>query len=408
MPPFNHYQYQALCVEDSIRLVVLDVATNNKAPLSCSLIQRPRSARHVEYFAISYAWGAPEFTRTLEIRHDGDDTSYLRITSNLDALLRHFRTPGNPRYLWIDAICLNQDDETEKAQQIPMMGRIYEEAKGIHIWVGPSVPETPELFVFFRKSSRIRQAKQSQMAARIVIFMREYLHGYGPGLGAIIDFFQRSWFSRRWIIQEACLARRATVHCGNYSISLPVLASAARQLQNPDMSDYPIRMAANLRRPSVSLSILELLWNFHEAACFEPRDRIGALLGLVGEESRFPVDYAAHWTDLYKQAASFMLRIGGNDVRLQMLLHLFEFGPLVAPLGGSYPSWVPDWRKTRRRDLPYHSPIRNVDTFEPYPSSPGYPALATLEFHHATLQIYGDALIAAPHVGTVTFAKSLL
>ncbi|KLU90417.1 hypothetical protein MAPG_10271 [Magnaporthiopsis poae ATCC 64411] len=409
MPPFNHYQYQALCVEDAIRLVVLDAATDNEAPLSCSLIQRPRSARHIEYFAISYAWGVPEFTRTLEIRHDdGDDTSYLRITSNVEALLRHFRTPDNPCYLWIDAICLNQDDETEKAQQIPMMGRIYEEAKGVQIWVGPSVPATPKLFAFFRKSSRIRRAEQSQMARRIVFFMTKYFHGPGPGLHVIIDFFQRPWFSRRWIIQEACLARQATVHCGNCSIPLPVLALAARQFQNLDLSDYPIRMAANLGRPSAGLSVLELLWNFHEAACLEPRDRIGALLGLVGEESRFPVDCAAPWTDLYKQAASFILRTGGNDVRLQVLLHLFEFGPLAASPGGSYPSWVPDWTKTRRRDLPYHSRIRNVDTFEPYPSSPGYPALASLGFHHETFQIYGDALIATPQVCKVTFAKSLL
>jgi hypothetical protein len=310
--------------------------------------------------------------------------------------------------MWIDAICLNQDDETEKAQQIPMMGRIYEEAKGIHIWVGPNVPVTPKLFAFFQKSSRIREAEQSQMAARLVFFMKKYFHGPEPGLGAIIDFFQRPWFSRRWVIQEACLARQATVHCDNCSIPLPVLALAARQFLNLDLSDYPTRMVANLRRPSASLSILELLWNFHEAACLEPRDRIGALLGLIAEERRFPIDYTAHWTDLYKQAASFILRVGGNDVRLQMLLHLFEFGPVVAPEGASYPSWIPDWTKTRRRNLPYHSRIRNVDTSEPYPRSPGHPALATLEFHHATLQIHGNALLATPHVCGVKFATSLL
>ncbi|KAK3898930.1 heterokaryon incompatibility protein-domain-containing protein [Staphylotrichum tortipilum] len=397
MPPFNHYQYQALCAEDAIRLVVLDVATDEEAPLSCSLIQRPRSARHIEYFAISYTVGEREFTRTLEVIHDGDDTSYLRITSNVDALLRHLRTLNRARYLWIDAICLNQDDEIEKAQQVPKMGRIYEDAKGVHIWVGPSVPVTPT------------EAKQSQMAARIVFLIEKYFHGPGPGFRVIHGFFLRSWFSRRWVIQEACLARRATVHCGHCSIPLPVLASAARQFLNLDMSDYPTRMAANLRRPSAGLSILELLWNFHEAACLEPRDRIGALLGLIGEEGRYPMDYAAHWTELYKQAATFMLRTGGNNVRLQMLLQLFEFGPVVAPEDGSYyPSWVPDWTKTRRRHLPYHSRIKNVDTLEPYPSFPGHPALATLEFHHAALQIYGDALTATPHICGVTFAKIFL
>lgn len=97
------------------------------------------------------------------------------------------------------------------------------------------------------------------MAARLVFFMRKYFHGAEPALHAITDFFQRSWFLRRWVIQEACLARQATIHCGDYSIPLPVLALAARQFQNLDMSDYLTRITANLRRPSAGLSILELL-----------------------------------------------------------------------------------------------------------------------------------------------------
>jgi hypothetical protein len=91
-----------------------------------------------------------------------------------------------------------------------------------------------------------------------------------------------------------------------------------------------------------------------------------------------------------------------------MLLHLFEFGPFVAPLPGFYFLCVPDWTKIRRRDFPYYFPIKNVDIFELYPSFPGYPVFATLEFHYATFQIYGDALIVTLYVGKVTFAKSLL
>lgn len=407
MPPFNNYQYEALCAEDAIRVVVLDAATDEAVPLTCSLMQYPRSARAVEYYAVSYVWGKPEFTQSLEVRHDGDDTSYLRITPSVDVLLRHLRTLSDSCYLWIDAICLNQNDEAEKAQQIPMMGRIYEEAKGVHIWLGPSVPLTPKLFAFFRKSSRIPEAEQSKMAARLVFFLKKYFHEPLVGFSSVHDFFKTPWFSRRWVIQEACLARHATVHCGNYSIPLPVLASAARHVQNLDISDYLVKMAANLHRPAAGLTMLELLWNFHEADCLEPKDRIAALIGLLSEEHRFPMDYTAHWTKLYKQVASFMLCAGNNNVRLQMMLHLFEFGAVAVPEDGSYPSWVPDWTKTRQRKLPYHSHIRNVDTYEPYPRSPGQPELATLGFHHGALQICGDASTEAPHAGRVTLASSL-
>ncbi|KAL8302548.1 hypothetical protein RB597_002759 [Gaeumannomyces tritici] len=154
--------------------------------------------------------------------------------------------------------------------------------------------------------------------------------------------------------------------------------------------------------------MMGLLWDFHEAACLEPRDRIAALVGLIGEESRLPLDWAAHWTDLYKQADSSAMRNGGNEVKLQLLQHLFEFGPLVAPPGGSYPSWVPDWTKARRTELPYLSLRRSVDILDPNSSFPGHSALVTLEFTHETLQIYGNASTSAPHDYNVTFATSIL
>ncbi|KAL8339663.1 hypothetical protein RB601_005992 [Gaeumannomyces tritici] len=243
-------------------------------------------------------------------------------------------------------------------------------------------------------------------------------------MGAILDFFCRPWFSRRWVIQEACLARQATFHCGTHSIPLQVITLAAKRLQSLNRTNYSVRTAARLRRPSLSQKMMGLLWDFHVAACLEPRDRIAALVGLIGEESRLPLDWAAHWTDLYKQAASSAMRNGGNEVKLQLLQHLFEFGPLVAPPGGSYPSRVPDWTKTRRKNLPYHSLRRSVDISGPSSNLPRYSALlamgftqetpqiygalVTLGFTHETLQIYGDALTSTPHDCNVTFAASIL
>jgi hypothetical protein len=52
-------------------------------------------------------------------------------------MLLQLRRPHKHRYLWIDAICLNQKDGDEKAQQIPLMGEIYSQADKLHIWLGP-------------------------------------------------------------------------------------------------------------------------------------------------------------------------------------------------------------------------------------------------------------------------------
>lgn len=77
--------------------------------------------------------------------------------------------------------------------------------------------------------------------------------------------------------------------------------------------------------------------------------------------------YKMPWENIYKQVASSALFSRRNDTRIQVLLHLFEFGPVTNTKALNYPSWVPDWSKMRTRELPYHSNIRNVDTHEKYP-----------------------------------------
>lgn len=154
------------------------------------------------------------------------------------------------------------------------------------------------------------------------------------------------------------------------------------------MADYPIKVMANLRRPTTKLTILELLWHFHEARCLDPKDRIAALFGLISKEHRFHLDYTAHWTELYNHVVSGILRNGNNDIRLQVLFHLFEFGAISLLEDIVYPSWVPDWTQSRRRVLPYYSRIRNTDTYETYPTSPGHSAKATVVFQDDALQIH--------------------
>jgi hypothetical protein len=346
-------------------------------------------------------------SQTIEIRHD-DDFSYLRITPNVDALLRGLRAFNKPRYLWIDAICLNQDDETEKAQQIPKMRLIFGEAKEVYIWLGLEDHMTAKLFKFFRTTHQLREASQQAMAARIAFLMRKVLNDNydGIGLTALLKFFDRPWFSRRWVIQEACQVNRATIYCGKYSIPLVVITSAARRFQSLDMPSYPIKMAANLGRSTLNLSLLDLLWTFHEAECVENKDRIASLLGLMPLDEPFHLDYAIHWTELYKKVASSILEFGDNNTRLQIMLHLIEFGPVSQPENSSYPSWVPNWSKTRRRKLPFNSHIRNTDTFEPCPVSPGHADRATISFYRGILQVHWHALMAGPRGRQVTYTKN--
>jgi len=86
------------------------------------------------YETISYDWGDPNVTTAITV----DDTQ-IRVTSNLAKALRRFRArdAAYPRaWLWADAICIDQTNDVERAQQVTMMGEIFEAAEQLRVWIG--------------------------------------------------------------------------------------------------------------------------------------------------------------------------------------------------------------------------------------------------------------------------------
>lgn len=407
MPVFNQYCYEPLGTEDALRLISLDPAVDEGDPLSCTISQCRRSAQREKYSAVSYTWGEQNPSRTLEIRCD-DDISYVRITSNVDALLRRFRARNKPRHLWIDAVCLDQTNGKEKTQQIPLMGRIYGEAKDVCIWLGEEDRMTAKVFTLLRTLSQLPEIQpQWDMAGRVAFHFKEVFSCDDAlvGLRFLGDFFLRSWFSRRWVVQEAVLAREATFHCGRYSIPLLSVSWAATRFQSLDLASYPINMATNLREPTTNRGMLELLWYFHEAECSDPKDRIAALLGLVPHGNRFHLDYTAHWKELYRQVASLAFGLNDSAATFQLLIHLFEFGPVSHPEDASYPSWVPNWSKSRKRTLPFFSHIRNPDTHERYPTLSQWRENLTFTSNRGVLRVHWHPSIGGQRGCRVNYAK---
>jgi hypothetical protein len=76
-------------------------------------------------------------TPTTSINVISDNKIYkLPIIPNLEAALRQLRDPQEDRVFWIDAICINQEYDKEKSQQVPMMAQIYSQAANVRIWLG--------------------------------------------------------------------------------------------------------------------------------------------------------------------------------------------------------------------------------------------------------------------------------
>lgn len=95
---------------------------------------------------LSYCWGE-ESTKTSIMISGGR----LSITQNLKSALQHLRHPSSPRTLWIDAICINQEDSVEKARQVSKMTEIFCEAQQVIIWLGDEADKSGKAIQMCRR-----------------------------------------------------------------------------------------------------------------------------------------------------------------------------------------------------------------------------------------------------------------
>ncbi|KAF2460245.1 heterokaryon incompatibility protein-domain-containing protein, partial [Lineolata rhizophorae] len=124
------YEYRQLANDDDIRLIVLFPKLDGSQEVRCMLLHFPLASVPL-YEAISYAWGDPSKTQTIIV----DGRPYATTTKVLE-ILRGMASPESSRLLWIDAVCINQDDLDEKATQIPLMSKIYCRATSTAVWLG--------------------------------------------------------------------------------------------------------------------------------------------------------------------------------------------------------------------------------------------------------------------------------
>jgi hypothetical protein len=91
------------------------------------------------YDAISYVWGSP--FPSYQIVCSGNN---LPITKNCYDALRSLIRNSKIRTIWIDAVCINQSDSSEKNHQVPLMPDIYGAAKRVYIWLGNGTEDSDE------------------------------------------------------------------------------------------------------------------------------------------------------------------------------------------------------------------------------------------------------------------------
>ncbi len=119
------YEHQPLTLPNSIRVLVLEPARSPEAPIHCSLdeVDLDNITSSSAYEALSYVWG--DRVGTIPILCHGKQ---LLVTPNCYGALVQLRSSFKRRRLFIDAICIDQRDEThskeEREHQIASMGQV--------------------------------------------------------------------------------------------------------------------------------------------------------------------------------------------------------------------------------------------------------------------------------------------
>jgi hypothetical protein len=295
------------------------------------------SSKVTEYEALSYVWGTG--TSPHEAIVNG---KALPIGVNLDCALRHLRYESQERVMWIDALCINQSDVTERGFQVQKMGQIYSKASALAIWLGPADEDE-------ERAVRNIEARLDDWNVQT--------------LAAIVRICERPWFQRVWVIQEFVLARATrTVYIGRSSIPWQSFYSF---IESAGMGPKSKTWGQDVMARLTFLKAHQRTWLFqmmesvavsrYPAFCLrhsghfhatDPRDKVYGILGLLTGHletlSVYP-DYTKSVEEVFIDATTQMVRT--NPVALYVGLPLralpehqvAEYSVLTG-----LPSWVTD------------------------------------------------------------------
>ncbi|KAL2043751.1 hypothetical protein N7G274_003270 [Stereocaulon virgatum] len=308
------------------------------------------------YTALSYVWGAPIFERPLTC--NGYQTA---ITHNLDLALRHVRRSDSPVNLWVDQICINQDDLKEKGQQVELMSRIYRRSWVTVVWLGEEANNSSEALESMRDFNAVFQYELNASSPDADFFARNGLPVPGSQQWQDLkSLLARTWFQRVWIIQEVALSTKVEVLCGHKCVSWADISIFANHIARQDLMQHfesPGEVAGDVSEtgidrieridsmkeytntiisPDYQPGLLSNLVACRGSKATDIRDKVFAVMGI--KPSVLKADYSTPASDVYIEAAKTV-----NSQELISLLCCVDYPEQVSGL----PSWVPDWSTPR-------------------------------------------------------------
>ncbi|KAH8892384.1 hypothetical protein GQ53DRAFT_840811 [Thozetella sp. PMI_491] len=202
------------------------------------------------FTAISYTWGQSDATERLWLQKD----CYVPINNSASYVLRHMPRGGE---IWIDSVCIDQENAAEKEWVIPNMHQVYVVAQEVNVWLGPPSDQADAAFALLRiiEGRGVLSDDLIELFARAppgssVDEMVRLQRVLQDNWAALADLLDSPWFRRCWIIQEVVHAQNVTVTCGRDVIPWTLLEKIVDEiLETP----YLLRRLLRSKEPSCSL-----------------------------------------------------------------------------------------------------------------------------------------------------------
>ncbi|KZM25251.1 uncharacterized protein EKO05_0007412 [Ascochyta rabiei] len=421
--------YEFMPHNDSIRLLRL-----HKGALADPVEFTLEFARldHIalEYEALSYVWGPDVPTSYIVHRISQKATP---VTPNLYEALHNVRWCDRDRLLWVDALCINQEDRKEKGTQVRRMNSIYSRASRVLVWLGPSAGEATGAFGVL--CALANEALQKQLHVDTDgVEEAQYTttsHEHEPIVldavphirkedlwGKVMLFFCQAWYTRLWVLQEIVLAREATVVWGDCSISWKHVGAAIESIRANELL-HMILATRNLQNAffmwhlstahrnsehlhsddsSPKSNRNELFPFFHLldiARSFEvtdPRDKIYGLLGFSTTDNGFSAgditpDYTLSTSEVYTQVTRSFIEKDQNLDILALALYVAPRWRQPEDYIDNLPSWAPNFNSKTTA-----FPISNMNSKHQYSAGFARPMCLLPSPTHNTLRLKGVQL----------------
>jgi hypothetical protein len=318
------YRYEPLPLSRMIRVIEIDPSQDCTSPLSCHL-----RIAHLDtapsYEALSYRWPGPKDGLLLCC---GKDFSIRRELE--DALMR-LRLPNVQRYIWADAVCINQKDSQERQGQIKLMRDVYRNATRVLVWLGEDTDN---------------EAQQSFDRLESIALSRD---NPPPPQDSwwkpVAAFYRREWFSRLWVFQEIAMATSASVHWGTWSIPWETAGCASIHIRTLYLKAIMYHAMFNVynaylfyKKSAVDFqeSFLYMLQVSRKLQCTFRKDSVYALSGFATVDIK-PDDFSARAKE---GTISLYRRFARKILRRMRTLDLLSAVQHTSPTS-SRPTWVP-------------------------------------------------------------------